>query len=117
MAEEDIAESSMPESLDCRSTLIITQVPTSLYDPHLEFVCIRSLHQHIHIVIGLNHHGLGHLGKAHSFVSHTADVRHDYKQTSVDLDCIANGLSRIVRHNEVSHLAEGHVCTALLSER
>jgi hypothetical protein len=51
MAQEQVAESRMPETLYGAGTFVIAEVTASLHNPHLEFICIWSAHKHIHIVI------------------------------------------------------------------
>ena len=35
----------------------------ALDNPHLKFMSIRALHQHINIIIGLHNNGIGHLSE------------------------------------------------------
>ena len=86
----------MPETLDGACTFVIGEMAATLDNTHLQLIWVWSLHQHIHVVIRLNHHCLGLSCKFDSLVCHTTDISHDHKLITFKLDGITDSLCGIV---------------------
>ena len=51
MAKEYVAKPRVPESLYGAGAFIVAEVAAALDNPHLEFVCIWTAEEHIHVII------------------------------------------------------------------
>ena len=112
MTEEQVPESGMPELHDCSRTLLIAQMPVALAYPHLQFVGIWSRDEHIHIIVGFNHHCVRLRSKGESLLGHMSYISHYHKLVSLDTDGVTYGLGGVVRHHEIPDLKAVHIIPA-----
>ena len=79
-------------------------MPVSLYYPHFQIIRIRTSHQHIHIIIGLQHHRIGLPGIIHRLIGDTSQICHNDKPAVFVIYSIADCLGGIVRYFKIPDL-------------
>ena len=94
----------MMETFDGRCTLVIAQMTAALHDSHLEFICIRTRHQHIDVIIGLDDNRISLKRKLHSLICHSTDISHYHEFTAIHLYRTTHCLSCIMRHYKITDL-------------
>ena len=109
MTQKDVAETGMPEASECRRALVIAQMPVSLHDAHLQFICIGASHKHVHIIVGLDDHSIGRRGQFHRLVRHPAEVCHNDESVSLTVNGIADGLGSIMRNDKITDRSKADV--------
>ena len=108
MAQENVTQGRMPETLDCGCALVIAQMSASLHYPHLQFICVSAAHEHVHVIIGFYDYRIRFAGELHGLIRDTSYVSHDKEIVAVYHYRIANCLGGIVRHREIAHLHPGN---------
>jgi len=104
VAEEDVLQTIVIESLDGRGALVIGDVAVATVDSLLEVFWIWTRDEHVHIVVGFDDYGCGILCEFHGLVSHSADIGHDEELVAVVIDGIADSLGSVVRNDERTDL-------------
>ena len=103
MAEPHVLQPFRHIFCQCPATRIIRQVTTLTLNTLFQIGRIRSVSQHLHIVIGLNHQIVGVRDGLLDVVGDAAHIGDDHKVHTFHMDLIAHILRSVVRHHKRAH--------------
>ena len=100
VTEEHVAKAVVAAAAQQRGCLVVGQVAVFSKNAPFERRRVGTRHQHIHVVVRLDHEMVGKRSIAHRLVGHLPQVGHHRKTLAVERKMVTDGLCGVVGHDE-----------------
>ena len=100
MAKPYVPQIRMPVTLQQFTTHIIRLVSAGREDSLLEIGRIRTIEQHVLVVIRLNHQVIGRSDILLHLIVHRPAIGHEYKALTIIIDAVTEAVSRVMLNTE-----------------